>query len=179
LSERENAIADKEASLAAWEERVQAQAERMDRERTGHSRASQEAFTLMAELERREEALSLREQDISSRGSALHEAEGMKLVGREQMLARAEAHLASLREQLDRREEKAAKAEADYAERLSQVEATEDSLRKREARLGAELELRADKLETLAEEITERERRMSEREQDLAAYVGELQQQIA
>src|SRR5581483_1365759 len=57
----ETRLADREAALSAWEERVRAQAERVERERTGHGRASQEAFTLMAELERREETLRHRE----------------------------------------------------------------------------------------------------------------------
>jgi septal ring factor EnvC (AmiA/AmiB activator) len=65
------------------------------------------------------------------------------------------------------------------AERSSTLAATEDELRRREARLDADLELREDKLERLAEEVAERERRLTDREQDLASFVGELQQQIA
>ena len=101
------------------------------------------------------------------------------MLAREQMLARSEAHLARSASSSTGARRQAAKAANDCSERLSQVEAHEDELRQREARLGADLELREDKLERLAEQVADRERRLTDREQDLASYVGELQQQIA
>ena len=49
--ERTHAIADSEAALQAWEQRLRAEAERLLDERTEHGTASQDAFALMAELE--------------------------------------------------------------------------------------------------------------------------------
>ena len=178
LAARESGVADREASLGAWEERVRAQADRVERERTGHGRASEEAFTLLAELELREEAIKLRETDLNRR-QTLREVEAPQIQARDQLLARGEAHLTSLRDELDRREELAAHASHELAEREASVGQIEHELRLREAKLDAELELRADKLERLAEEVAERERLLGEREQELAVYVGELQQQIA
>jgi hypothetical protein len=50
--------------LAAWEARLREQAERLERERNGHSHASQEAFALLAELEQREQRVSERESKL-------------------------------------------------------------------------------------------------------------------
>ena len=59
------------------------------------------------------------------------------------------------------------------------MEEQSDELRLREARLGAELELRSEKLERLEDELAERDGRLSECERDLANYVGELQRTVA
>jgi chromosome segregation ATPase len=182
LAARENELADREAALGAWEERVRAQSDRAQRERAGHGRASQEAFSLMAELEQREDALKQREEALKEQEAelgarvTLNEAEAPKLQAREQMLVRSEAHLASLRERLDERLDQAGRAEQALAGRVEALEEAEHELRLREAQIGAELELRADKLEQLAEELAAAKAQLAERERDLAGYVTQLQE---
>jgi len=51
-------------------------------------------------------------------------------------------------------------------------------LRLREARLQADAEIREDRLDDLAKELAAREQRIARREQDLAGYVGELQEKF-
>lgn len=186
IAETESRLGDREAALSAWEERVRAQADRVERERAGHGRASQEAFTLMAELEQREETLKTQEEacrrrefELNQREAAATDAESSKTQAREQLLARGEAHLTTVRDQLAKREERVAATERTLSERVTEAATAEDELRHREAHLGAELELRAEKLDLLREELKERQRRLDEREHDLAAYVGELQREIA
>jgi chromosome segregation ATPase len=157
---------------------VRSQAERAERERAGHGRASQEAFALMAELERREDALKLREAELSKTVAA-READMRRTDERAQVVARSQADLSTLQNELQRRAEVSEKRELDLTQRESEVQQQSDELRLKEARLGAELELRADKLDQLAEELDERERRLTERERDLASYVGELQRTVA
>ena len=166
LSARETAVAEREETLADREKRVGAQAERVDRERTGHGRASQEAFALMSELERREQEVARREAELRGR-QTLREAEAPKLQARDQLLARGEAHLASLREQLDRRGEQAVQTAHEQSEREAASRGSEREVRVQEARLGADLELREEKLDQLAEELAERERRLADRERGL------------
>jgi uncharacterized protein (DUF3084 family) len=178
LEAREEQLADREAALGAWEERVSAQSERVDRERAGHGHASQEAFSLMAQLEQREAALKLREVEFG-RLSAFREIEAPKQQAREELLARDEATLATLRNHLDEREERAAKAAEELLVRAGALGHAEEDLRRRDARLGAELELQADKLECLAEGLAERERLLEERERDLAGYVSEVQERFS
>jgi len=94
-------------------------------------------------------------------------------------VARGEQNLTTLREELDRRVERTDKLELELGQRATVLQEQSDELRLREARLGAELELRAEKLDRLEEELAERDRRLSERERDLASYVGELQRTVA
>jgi len=178
LNKLEAELADREAALAAWEERVRSQAERAERERTGHGRAAQEAFALMAELEQRENALKLREVELA-RAAAARQNDTKQADEREQLVARGEASLSTLREELELRVEQTEKRELEVARRTSELQEGSDELRLREARLGAELELRAEKLDQLEDELAERERRLAERERDLASYVGELQRTVA
>ena len=100
LSKLEAELADREASLAAWEERVRSQADRAERERAGHGRASQEAFALMAELERREDSLKLREAELAQAVS-LRDTDTRNAAEREELVARGEEHLVTLRDELD------------------------------------------------------------------------------
>ena len=178
LSKLEAELADREASLAAWEERVRSQADRAERERAGHGRASQEAFALMAELERREDSLKLREAELAQAVS-LRDTDTRNAAEREELVARGEEHLVTLRDELDRRAEKFEQLELELARRGTELQQQSDELRLREARLGAELELRAEKLDRLVDELAERDRRLSDRERDLATYVGELQRTVA
>jgi chromosome segregation ATPase len=175
LTAREEELGDREAALGAWEERVRAQSERADRERAGHGRASQEAFSLMSELERREEALKLREAELARR-SALRQVESPKQEARDQLLARGEDSLKTLRAQLDEREALAATAARELLARAEAIEQAEQDLRVRDARLGAELELKADKLDRLTDVLAERQRLLDERERDLAGYISEVQE---
>ena len=85
----------------------------------------------------------------------------------------------TLRDELDRRAEKFEQLELELARRGTELQQQSDELRLREARLGAELELRAEKLDRLVDELAERDRRLSDRERDLATYVGELQRTVA
>ena len=61
---RERMLANGEAAMAAWEKRLRALDDRLDREQAGHGQASQEAFALLAELERREVRVSEREAHV-------------------------------------------------------------------------------------------------------------------
>jgi hypothetical protein len=178
LNKLEAELADREAAVGAWEERVRSQAERAERERTGHGRAAQEAFALMAELEQRENALKLREVELA-RAAAARENDTKQADQREQLVARGEASLSTLREELELRVDQTEKRELEVARRTSELQEGSDELRLREARLGAELELRAEKLDQLEDELAERDRRLAERERDLASYVGELQRTVA
>jgi DNA repair exonuclease SbcCD ATPase subunit len=178
LNKLEGELADREAALAAWEERVRTQADRAERERTGHGRAAQEAFALMAELERRENTLKLRETELAQ-SAAARAVDTRHTDEREELVSRGEANLATLRAELELRVEQMEKRELEVARSTTEMQERSDELRLREARLGAELELRAEKLDRLGEELAERDRRLSERERDLASYVGELQRTVA
>ena len=79
---RERMLANGEAALAAWERRLRSLGERLEREQSGQGQASRDAFELLAELERREEAVGHREgklleaeESFASRSGMLDEAE--------------------------------------------------------------------------------------------------------
>ena len=132
----------------------------------------------MAELERREEALRAREEELANAISST-DVDSRKAQAREQLVARGEAHLSTLRDELDRRADEVEQLEHELARRSIELEEQTNELRLREARLGADLELQAEKLEQLAEDLDDRDRRLTERERDLATYVGELQRTVA
>lgn len=70
---RERMLSNSEAALAAREKRIREHGERLERERAGHGQASQEAFALLAELERREERVHEREAKIVERETVVAE----------------------------------------------------------------------------------------------------------
>ncbi|HXR12206.1 MAG TPA: hypothetical protein VN770_07920, partial [Gaiellaceae bacterium] len=79
---RERMLANGEAALAAWERRLRGLGERLEREQAGQGQASRDAFELLAELERREEAVGHRESKLlegeeafAARSALLDEAE--------------------------------------------------------------------------------------------------------
>jgi uncharacterized protein (DUF3084 family) len=88
--------------LKSWEARLREQAERLDRERNGHSHASQEAFALLAELEQREQRVGDRET---------------KLLEAEERLTTRTGALAKTEEELRLREDKLEALERNNAER--------------------------------------------------------------
>lgn len=125
LEAREKMLANGESALAAWEQRLREQAERLDRERNGHSHASQEAFALLAELEQRE-------QRVGDRESRLLEAEE-RLTSRTGELAKAGEELrlreARLLADVELREDKLDVRERNIAEREELIEFRERDLR--------------------------------------------------
>jgi len=186
LDAREFELAGREAELSAEHDRVRSLTQRVDRERISHGRATQEAFELLAELERREEAVRQREVELAKseaeaaqapRRTHLVEApkQDPQLQAREELLARGEAHVAGLRRELDDRRERAAQLEQELALAVAELEQRDEALRLHEARLAADHELRGDQLDVWSAELAERERQLADRERDLAGYVGELQ----
>src|SRR5262249_56615914 len=105
-------------------------------------RAAEEAFALMAELQQREESLKLREAQLAQSVAARQE-QTQDAAAREQLVARGEQNLSTLREELDRRAERTDKLEQELAQRAGALEEQSDELRLREARLGAGLQLPA------------------------------------
>lgn len=115
---RERMLSNSEATLAGREKRVRDHGERLERERAGHGQASQEAFALLAELERREERVNEHEAHVVEREAALVERAGEleKVEGR--LLVRE----AGLGVDLDLRED--------------QIDAREQALEARETLIG-------------------------------------------
>jgi hypothetical protein len=154
---RERMLVNGEAALAAWEKRLREQSERLERERAGHGQASQEAFSLLAELEQREQSVR----------------------DREAKLVQAETKLAErMRAQEKQQGERSLAFEAQLADRLAKFEEEQAQLRVKEAGLAADHELREDKLDEREAALIERERLLAEREKDLTAYVSRLQGSI-
>src|SRR5205823_3470912 len=71
LAARESTRAEREEAVEARDRRLADEAERLGRERAGHGQASQDAFALLAELDKREERLQQREQELAEREAAL------------------------------------------------------------------------------------------------------------
>jgi chromosome segregation ATPase len=179
LDERAAAIADGEAALQAWEQRLRSEAERLLDERSEHGVTSQDAFALMAQLESRETDLAKREselheaqarlqavavegtaEDVASRRRAkeIDEREAA-LVAQEAELNRRLAGAARderdndlvtrLREELKSREDDIASREQFFAERRERIESRESLLARRER----EAEERAAANEQLEDEL--------------------------
>jgi len=176
LDERTHAIADSDAALQAWEQRLRSEAERLLDERAEHGTTSQDAFALMAELESRELDLAKRETELheaqarlqavsdDGNGDDLHSRRRTKeideresaLVAREAELNRRLAAAArderdndlvgQLREELKSREEDIAAREQFFAERRERIESREALLTRREREI-AERAAEAEKLE--------------------------------
>src|SRR5439155_20016452 len=87
---RQEAIMREEARLEGWEERLRVNAERLERESTGQGQASQDAFALLAELERREAELAQREAD-QGRGEGVGGARVAELDSREALRSARDA----------------------------------------------------------------------------------------
>jgi chromosome segregation ATPase len=179
LDERAGAVADGEAALQAWEQRLRSEAERLLDERSEHGVTSQDAFALMAQLESRETDLAKREselheaqarlQAISVEGSAEDVAQrrrAKEIDEREAALVAQEAELnrrlasaarddrdndlvTRLREELKSREDDIASREQFFAERRERIESRETLLARRER----EAEERAAANEQLEDEL--------------------------
>src|SRR5581483_10001478 len=186
LDARAFELAGREAELSAEHDRVRSLSQRVERERVSHGRATQDAFELLAELERREEAVRQREVELAKAEAEAaqapqraHLVEAPKpdpqIAAREELLARGEAHLAGVRRELDERQERASRLEREIGERLAEIDRRDQELRLHEARLAADHELRGDQLDAWESKLAERERQLADREHDLAGYVGELQ----
>lgn len=121
---RERMLANGEAALTAWDKRLREQAERLDRERSGHGQASQEAFALLAELEQREE----RVRDLESKlleAEARNAERAEELARTTETLRRREAQLGV---DLDLREDVLDDRERAVAEREQRIEDRERDL---------------------------------------------------
>jgi chromosome segregation ATPase len=113
IGAREQMLANGEAALGAWEARLREQAERLERERNGHSHASQEAFALLAELEQREQRVSEREAKLFESEERYAERTG-QLNRTEEELRLREARLLA---EVELREDKLDALERNIAER--------------------------------------------------------------
>jgi chromosome segregation ATPase len=116
IEAREKMLSNGEGALTMWEGRLREQAERLERERNGHSHASQEAFALLAELEQREARVGDREE---------------KLLEAEEKTAERAAELTRTEEELRLRE----------ARLLADVELREDKLERLERNISEREEL--------------------------------------
>lgn len=121
---RERMLANGQARLNDWEARLREQGERLERERSGHGHASQEAFALLAELEQREQSVAERESHLLTAAEALkgHDEE---LNAEKDALRRREA---SLLAELELREDKLERRERDVAEREELIDHRERDL---------------------------------------------------
>jgi cell division septum initiation protein DivIVA len=113
-----------ESALKAWEARLREQSERLDRERNGHSHASQEAFALLAELEQREQRVAQREakllqgeENVAERTRELAQADEDMRLREARLLAEVEL-----------REDKLEQLERNIAEREELIEFRERDL---------------------------------------------------
>ena len=124
LDAREKMLTNGETALKAWEARLREQSERLDRERNGHSHASQEAFALLAELEQRE-------QRVGEREAKLLQGEE-RIAERTKQLAQADEDLrvreARLLADVELREDKLELLERNIAEREELIEFRERDL---------------------------------------------------
>jgi chromosome segregation ATPase len=176
LEAREAGVVRRESELLAAQSRLQADAAGADAV-AGRAR----------ELDVREIALKALEDDLEARaaylatsdlaGAAIDELRA-ELARREQEVDSHEQLQAERRERLEKREERLAKLEQDLKDRATHAEKLDEELRLREARAEAGAEIREDKLDALARELSAREERIARREHDLAGYVGELQEKF-
>jgi hypothetical protein len=179
---RERAVAERELVMQAaaaeaardrtrLQERAEAVAAREDAlERTGDARAQM--------LVNGEAALAAWEKRLREQGERLDR----ERAGHGQASQEAFALLSELEqreEQVGRRETQLLMAEAAFSERSAQLGLAEDDIRLREARLGADLDLREDKLDERERLLAEREQLVGDRDRDLTAYVGEIQGQFS
>src|SRR5439155_8217713 len=116
-AKRERMLSEGEEALASSQQRLQAESERLEREVAGHGHAAQEAFALLAQLERREDAVKLRETELTHEEEQLRATRDLEhdLAEREQALGNRAAELEHRREELRRQElvlEAAAECEA-------------------------------------------------------------------
>ncbi len=150
LQERAEALATREAAL----------------ERTGDARAQMlvngEAALAAWEKRLREQSERMN-RERAGHGHASQEAFALL------------AELEQREEQVGRRETQLLDAEAAFSTRREELAQAEEDLRLREARLGADLELREDRLDDRERLLAERERLIGDRDRELTAYVGELQ----
>jgi chromosome segregation ATPase len=131
-------------------------------------------------LKAREAKLELRTAAVAREQSSAASIEQLReeLQRREDELAAHERLDAERRERLDSREGRLEKLEQDLSERAAEAERVETDLRVREARVEVDAEIREDRLDDLARDLAAREQRFARREQDLAGYVGELQEKF-
>ena len=176
LEAREAGVVRRESELLDAQSRLQADAAGADAV-AGRSR----------ELDVREIALKALEEELEARSATLAQSDlagtaiddlRVELHRREEEVDSHEKLQAERRDRLQKREERLAKLEQDLKERAAQAEHLEEELRVREARAEAGVEIREDKLDALARELSAREERIARREHDLAGYVGELQEKF-
>ena len=165
LDERARSVADGEAALQVWEQRLRAEAERMQDERTEHGVTSQDAFALMAELETRESALAKREAEVLDAQSRLQAASAV--APRDRDLDERETALVAREAELNRRLATAARDERDN----DLVEQLRIELRKREDEVAAREQFFADR----RERIEAREERLVFVERDLAEKTAQTE----
>jgi DNA repair exonuclease SbcCD ATPase subunit len=125
LEARERMLTNGEGALAAWEARLREQSERLERERSGHGHASQEAFALLAELEQREARLGERETRLLDAEDGLA-ARSVELTKAMEEIRVREARLFA---DVELREDKLEARERNIAEREELIEFRERDVR--------------------------------------------------
>jgi myosin heavy subunit len=179
----------REAALASRELAAQAQATENDRSSARLEERIEAVVTREAVADKRndardqmlrngEAALAAREKRLREQGELLER----ERAGHGQASQEAFALLAELEQRearVSERETVLLEGEAKLGERTAELARGEEELRMRSARLGADLDLREDRLEAREQAVAQREHLISDRERDLTQYVGELQGQFS
>jgi uncharacterized protein (DUF3084 family) len=122
-----------------------------------------------AELAGRAEKLAARARDLDARAAKLEQArtdtaDSADLDRRRRRLAAQEEALSERTHELHRLEE--------------EIEEREHALAEREAKVLVDLEFKEDAIECREQALAEQEQRLTRKEQELKAYVGQLQERL-
>jgi chromosome segregation ATPase len=158
------------------------------------SRLTSELDARTQELSEREEAVARREEDLRAREAAAQQIEDFKarredvealaallerresaLREREAEAANAETFAESARSHAESQERRLSHAEETVRDRLADLDTREAELDERFARLEADTQAREDRLENEESRLRVLDERLTQKESELAAYVGQVQ----
>ena len=118
---------------------------------------------LAADLDRRAAALEERERELAARESSLTSQEGLT---------------DSQAKRQERREKRLAGMEEAIHDRIRELDEREGEVDQREAALQADVDLRTDKIEARETALAELEAHLTQKESELATYVGKAQTEL-